>query len=177
MGQPFPIPADIQGISRRYLPGRFRASPEGMALAEAGPICYANQAFAFLVGDALRKPPRTAISRFRPQGIRACCSPRKEGNRNHLCQFVSKRSDSTPSTDRVDLRSFPASARELPIAHYSGCNRARTRRMVRDGHERFRRFLKGRQWELCSAISRARFSRAIRWWNGCWAIRERNCGA
>ena len=48
MGQPFPIlAASGSSVETDSFEAAFRANPEGMAVAEAGSICYANQAFAF----------------------------------------------------------------------------------------------------------------------------------
>src|ERR1700751_3577362 len=100
MGQSFPILANGTNLDTDMFETAFRASPEGMAVAEGGSIRYANPAFAQLVGDA---SPDSLIgrqlSRFRPSR-HPCEFAQSAGSeavaKSHLCQFVSKRRDGTP---------------------------------------------------------------------------------
>jgi len=143
MGQPFPILATSgSSVDRDIFATAFRASPEGMAVAEAGSICYANQAFAFLAGHAspeslIGKP----LSRFRPS--RHPCefvqdAAKEDEPKAHLCQFVSKRRDGTPLRIESTCVPFRFGRRELQLITIRDVTVRERRRMVRDGHERFR---------------------------------------
>src|SRR5215475_2495250 len=101
MGQPFPILATSEKtVDADVFEAAFRASPEGMAVAECGVIRYANHSFAHLLGHA---SPGTltgkSLARFRP-ARHPCDFPRTVDDEtkrsSHLCQFVSKRRDGTP---------------------------------------------------------------------------------
>jgi two-component system cell cycle sensor histidine kinase/response regulator CckA len=143
MGQPFPILATSgSNVDIDIFEAAFRASPEGMAVAEAGSICYANQAFAFLVGHVspeslIGKP----LSRFRP--ARHPCdfvqtAAKEDQSKPHLCQFVSKRRDGTPLRIESTCVPFRLGLRELQLITIRDVTVRERRRMVRDGHERFR---------------------------------------
>jgi PAS domain S-box-containing protein len=143
MGQPFPILATNEStVDTDIFGAAFRASPEGMAVAEAGSICYANQAFAFLVGHAspeslIGKP----LSRFRPS--RHPCefvqnAAKEDEPKSHLCQFVSTRRDGAPLRIESTCVPFRLGQRELQLITIRDVTVRERRRMVRDGHERFR---------------------------------------
>jgi len=143
MGQPFSIPATNGNIAdTEIFEAAFRASPEGMAVAENGVICYANQVFAHLVGHS---SPSTLtgkpLARFRP-ARHPCAFSRAIGNESklgpHLCQFVSKRRDGTPLNIESTCVSFGWRDRELQLITIRDVTVRERRRMVRDGHERFR---------------------------------------
>jgi len=143
MGQPFPILATNEpSVDTDIFEAAFRASPEGMAVAEGGSICYANQAFTFLVGHA---SPETLVgkplSRFRPS--RHPCdfvqnAAKEDEPKSHLCQFVSKRRDGTPLQIESTCVPFRLGQRELQLITIRDVTVRERRRMVRDGHERFR---------------------------------------
>jgi len=143
MVQPFPILAISESnVDTDIFEAAFRASPEGMAVAEAGSICYANQAFAFLVGHV---SPETLIgkplSRFRPARHRCefvQTAAKEDAPKSHLCQFVSKRRDGTPLRIESTCVPFRLGLRELQLITIRDVTVRERRRMVRDGHERFR---------------------------------------
>ena len=144
MGQPFPILATSEStVDTDIFEAAFRASPEGMAVAEAGSICYANQAFAYFGRPRLSGEPHSA-SRFLAsvrRGIRVSLrNPRRSEDepKSHLCQFVSKRRDGTPLQIESTCVPFRLGLRELQLITIRDVTVRERRRMVRDGHERFR---------------------------------------
>jgi two-component system, cell cycle sensor histidine kinase and response regulator CckA len=143
MGQPFPFLAvNGSNVETNLFEAAFRASPEGLALAEAGSICYANRAFASLLGHAtpeslIGKP----LSRFRPS--RHPCefdhaASKDGGAKSYLCQFVSNRRDGTQLKVESTCAPFRLGTRELQLITVRDVTVRERRRMVRDGHERFR---------------------------------------
>jgi two-component system cell cycle sensor histidine kinase/response regulator CckA len=143
MGQPFPILAmNGDTVDSDLFHAAFRASPEGMAVAERGLIRYANQAFALLVGHV---SPSTLtgkpLARFRP-ARHSCEFSQTTGDesqsRSRLCQFVSKRRDGTPLNIESTCVPFRLGDRDLQLITIRDVTVRERRRMVRDGHERFR---------------------------------------
>jgi two-component system, cell cycle sensor histidine kinase and response regulator CckA len=143
MGQPFPILATTGEL---FDPGifetAFHASCEGMAVAENGIVRSANPAFVRLLGHSssstlIGKP----LARFRPK--RHPCEFARVGaqesrSKGHLCQFVSQRRDGTPLRIESTCISFRMGAREFQLITIRDVSVRERRRMVRDGHERFR---------------------------------------
>src|SRR6266550_2498368 len=143
MGQPFLIQAASGStVETDIFEAAFRASPEGMAVAEAGSICCANQAFASLVGHTSPESLRgKLLSRFRPSRHpceldQAACKDAEA--KSHLCQFVSIRPDGTPLKIESTCAPFRLGTRELQLITVRDVTVRERRRMVRDGHERFR---------------------------------------
>jgi PAS domain S-box-containing protein len=143
MGQPLPILAGAPNdLDREMFEAAFRSSPEGMAVAEGGVICFANQAFAKLLDcsspASLEGQP---LSRFRP-AAHSCEFEHSEsdqaGPKQHLCQFVSKRRDGTPLKIESTCASFRVGKREFQLITARDVTVRERRRMVRDGHRRFR---------------------------------------
>ena len=142
MGQPFPVLAnDHDSVNSALFEAAFRASPEGMAVAEHGVIRYANQSFALLTGHA---SPSTlvgkSLAQFRPARY-PCEFSRSLGNagpRSHLCQFVSKKRDGTPLKIESTCVPFRVGDLDLQLITVRDVTIRERRRMVRDGHERFR---------------------------------------
>jgi PAS domain S-box-containing protein len=143
MGQPLPILASTPEIfDTGILQAAFSASPEGMAIAEGGLICHANQAFANLVGYVSTADLKgKALSRLRPAG-HPCelmqGEPGRGGPRQHLCQFATKRRDGTTIRIESTCAIFRVEGRELQIITVRDVTVRERRRMVRDGHRRFR---------------------------------------
>jgi two-component system, cell cycle sensor histidine kinase and response regulator CckA len=143
MGQPLPILAGTPEIfDTGILRAVFSSSPEGMAVAEGGLICYANQAFADLVGYVSAADLRgKALARLRPSG-HPCellqVEPGQDGARQHLCQFVITRRDGTVVRIESTCVLFRAGGREYQLVTVRDVTVRERRRMVRDGHRRFR---------------------------------------
>ncbi|HST08981.1 MAG TPA: PAS domain S-box protein [Terriglobales bacterium] len=143
MGQPFPILADApRKFNAGLFEAAFRASSEGMAVAEGGVICYANQAFADMVG--VLSPASLEgkqLSRFRPSR-HPCefseCESTAGESQHHLCQFVSRRRDGTSLNIESSCASFRIEGREFQLITVRDVTLRERRRMVRDGHQRFR---------------------------------------
>jgi PAS domain S-box-containing protein len=142
MGQPFPILASGTNFDTDIFETAFRASPEGMAVGEGGSIRYANLAFAQLLGHASSDSLiGKQLSRFRPS--RHPCEFAQSAAseavaKSHLCQFVSKRSDGTSLQIESTCVPFRLGQRELQLITIRDVTVRERRRMVRDGHERFR---------------------------------------
>ena len=143
MGQALPILAGAPNdLDREIFEAAFRSSPEGMAVAEGGVICSANQAFSKLVGSSSPESLEgQRLSRFRPAG-HSCefehSEPDQAGRKQHLCQFVSKRHDGTPLKIESTCASFRVGNREFQLITARDVTVRERRRMVRDGHRRFR---------------------------------------
>jgi two-component system, cell cycle sensor histidine kinase and response regulator CckA len=143
MGQPLPILAGApKDLDREIFEAVFRSSPEGMAVAEGGVICSANQAFAKLLGSSSPESLEgQRLSRFRPAG-HSCEFEHSEsdqaGRKQHLCQFVTPRHDGTPLKIESTCASFRVGNREFQLINARDVTVRERRRMVRDGHRRFR---------------------------------------
>ena len=143
MGQPLPILADVpKNLDRELFEVAFHSSPEGMAVAEGGLIRFANRAFAELVAHS--SPANLEgqqLSRIRPPG-HSCEFEHSEsdqgGPKQHLCQFVSKRRDGTAVKIESTCASFHVGNREYQLITARDVTVRERRRMVRDGHRRFR---------------------------------------
>src|SRR5262245_44481473 len=143
MRQPFPIlAAECESLETKIFEAAFRASPEGMAVAERGLIRYANQSFALLLGHAspaaLNGKP---LARFRPS--RHPCEFSRAakdefGSKSHLCQFVSRRRDGTPLHVESTCIPVRVGERDLQFITVRDVTVRERRRMVRDGDARFR---------------------------------------
>jgi PAS domain S-box-containing protein len=143
MGQTLPILAGAPNdLGREMFEAAFRSSPEGMAVAEGGVIRFANQAFAMLLGSpSAESLEGQRLSRFRPAG-HSCEFEHSEsgqaGRKQHLCQFVSKRRDGKALNIESTCTSFRIGNREFQLITTRDVTVRERRRMVRDGHRRFR---------------------------------------
>ena len=141
-GQPLPILADVpKNLDRELFEVAFHSSPEGMAVAEGGLICFANRAFAELVGHSPASLEGQPLSRIRPPGHSYDFEHSESdqgGPKRHLCQFVSRRRDGTAAKIESTCASFHVGNRGFQLITARDVTVRERRRMVRDGHRRFR---------------------------------------
>jgi len=143
MGQSLPILADKpETFDWQVLRAAFDASPEGMALAEGGRICYANRAFAKLVGHC--SPAELCgrtLKNLRPRG-HPCAFSQNHGERGgieqHLCQFVTQRRDGGTVKIESTCAPFRAAGRDFQLVTIRDVTVRERRRMLRDQDRRFR---------------------------------------
>lgn len=143
MGPPLPILADKpRSIDRAILQLAFDSSPEGMALTEGGVICYANSAFAKLVGQ--RNPADLqgkSLADFRPRGYPCSAAEGVDARRvgkHHLCHFVVQKRGGATLKIESSCGSFLAGGREFQWLTVRDVSLRERRRMVRDQDRRFR---------------------------------------
>ena len=121
------------------------ASSEGLALAEEGVICYANLAFARLLG--LSNPSQVIgrpLASLRPAGYPCVRLRGREGNcgRSHLCQFTAERDGKTSRIEST-CSPFQVQDREMLFVTIRDVSIRDRRRMVRDEDRRFRTIFNG----------------------------------
>jgi two-component system, cell cycle sensor histidine kinase and response regulator CckA len=144
MGQPLRILASLnEGLDPEILKAGFEASSESMALAEGGRICYANRAFAKLLGYANSSELQgRSLASFRPQGHPcALTTPPDvplETPAGHLCQFSAQRKDGTPSCLESSCTTFQSKGREFLVLMVRDVTVRERRRVLRDENRRFR---------------------------------------
>jgi PAS domain-containing protein len=113
-----------------------------MALTERGVICYANAAFAKLVGR--RNPGDVqgkSLADFRPRGYpcSATESPNGQGAaKHHLCQFVVQKPSGSTLKIESSCASFCAHGREFQLLTVRDVSVRERRRMIRDQDRSFR---------------------------------------
>jgi two-component system cell cycle sensor histidine kinase/response regulator CckA len=121
------------------------ASTEGLALAEEGVICYANLAFARLLGFA---NPSQVIGRplagLRPAGYPCLRLGGREGScgDSHLCQFTAERDGKTFRIEST-CSPFRVQDRDMLFVTIRDVSVRERRRMVRDEDRRFRTIFNG----------------------------------
>jgi two-component system, cell cycle sensor histidine kinase and response regulator CckA len=144
MGQPLPILAEPKvGFDPEILEAAFDASGEGMALVEEGRICYANRAFANLLGH--QNPCELQgrqLASFRPHGHPCALINRDDLTRKtpatHLCQFSTEHKDGTLSRIESSCSAFRLQGRDFLVVTVRDVSVRERRRMVRDEDRRFR---------------------------------------
>ncbi len=142
MGQPLPR---LMGSNRgdiEILRDAFHASAEGMALVEDGRICFANRAFAKLLGhDSRSDLEGKLLASLRPKTYPCAmtngCAAGGSRADTHLCQFVSRRRDGTILRIESSCSTFPIGDRYFTVVTIRDVTVRERRRMVRDEDRRF----------------------------------------
>lgn len=142
MGQPMPPLMGSNAVDSEILLDAFDASAEGMALVEDGRICYANLAFAKLLGHADPSDLEgKLLAGLRPKtypcAITNGCATRRGATDTHLCQFVSRRRDGTNLRIESSCSTFAIGNRNFTVVTIRDVTVRERRRMVRDGDRRF----------------------------------------
>jgi len=142
MGQPLTPLMGSNGVDLEILQDAFHASAEGMALVEEGRICYANHAFAKLLGQANRsdlegKPLASLRPTTYPCAVTNGCHACGSEADTHLCQFVSRRRDGTTLRIESSCSTFQVGKRNFTVVTIRDVTVRERRRMVRDGDRRF----------------------------------------
>lgn len=122
----------------------FKASSEGLALAEQGILRYANHAFARLLGFA---HPSELVGRtlesLRPAGYPCLQSSGPGGcGASHLCQFTTERNGKELRIES-SCSPFPVGSREMLFVTIRDVSIRERRRMMRDEDRRFRAIFNG----------------------------------
>jgi two-component system, cell cycle sensor histidine kinase and response regulator CckA len=142
MGQPLTPLTGSNGVDLEILQDAFHASAEGMALVEEGRICYANLAFAKLLGQANRsdlegKPLSSLRPTTYPCAVTNGCHTCGSEADTHLCQFVNRRRDGTTLRIESSCSTFHVGKRNFTVVTIRDVTVRERRRMVRDGDRRF----------------------------------------